>query len=391
MGSILKLRLLRLKDDIWIYVLMMVMAFGLTIVFGISFDEYRPTVLIVDESRSAYSQEMKSDLEGNGVFHFIESDMDQAVVQVREGKAMAAVVIGERFDAEISKGDSVNIGIIRLKEDVLLLSLREQLTGIVSKMAGAARISDITADYIAAAAPIVDREMVKQSAYQGVIEAWTYKNPLEISSVAADLGTSNNNDNLKHSMIGFSLFFSMYTMVFGIGTILYDRQYKTWQRMLITPVSRSAILGGSMIVTFLTGILQLGILIFAGKYLLQIDWGESFLGIMSVAAAFVFSVTALGLLLSGLVKTQAQLSSVSPVVLTSTSMLGGCMWPLDIVNNKVLLFLAELTPQKWALQGMENIASRGMGIEAAFQPTMVLLLMGAIFFLGGVKLVRSFD
>ncbi len=391
MGSILKLRLLRLKDDIWIYVLMMVMAFGLTIVFGISFDEYRPTVLIVDESRSAYSQEMKSDLEGNSVFHFTETDLNQAVEQVKEGKAMAAVVIGARFDAQISKGDSVNLEIIRLKEDILLLSLREQLTGIVSKMAGAARISDITEDYIAAAVPGVDRETVKQSAYQGVREAWTYRNPLEISSVAADLATSNNNDSLKHSMIGFSLFFSMYTMVFGIGTILYDRQYKTWQRMLITPVSRSAILGGSMIVTFLTGILQLGILIIAGKYLLRIDWGESFLGIMSVAAAFVFSVTALGLLLSGLVKTHAQLSSVSPVVLTSTSMLGGCMWPLDIVNNKVLLFLAELTPQKWALQGMENIASRGMGIEAAFQPTLVLLLMGAVFFLGGAKFVRSLD
>jgi ABC-2 type transport system permease protein len=111
----------------------------------------------------------------------------------------------------------------------------------------------------------------------------------------------------------------------------------------------------------------------AGKYLLGVDWGNSMPGVLMVAAAFVFTVTSMGLLLSGVVKTHAQLSSITPVVLTSTSMLGGCAWPLEIVNNKLLLLLAELTPQKWAIQGMENIASKGMGFEAAVFPTLVLL------------------
>ncbi|MEL7658198.1 MAG: ABC transporter permease, partial [Bacillota bacterium] len=214
------------------------------------------------------------------------------------------------------------------------------------------------------------------------------KNPMSIRITEEDSKTENSYDSLKHSMIGFSLFFSMYTMVFGIGTILYDKQYKTWQRMLITPVSRSSILGGSMVVAYLTGAIQLGILVLAGKYLLKIDWGNSTGGVLIVAAAFVFAVTAMGLLLSGVVKTHAQLASITPVILTSTSMLGGCMWPLDIVNNKILLLLAELTPQKWAIQGMENIASRGMGFEAAVLPTLVLLGMGVIFFGFGVKLMK---
>jgi ABC-2 type transport system permease protein len=69
-------------------------------------------------------------------------------------------------------------------------------------------------------------------------------------------------------------------------------------------------------------------------------------------------------------------------------MLGGTMWPLEIVNNKVLLFLAELTPQKWAMQGMLNIAAKGMGFEAAIMPAIVLLTMGIIFFGIGVKTVK---
>ncbi|MGE5629772.1 MAG: ABC transporter permease [Caulobacteraceae bacterium] len=139
---------------------------------------------------------------------------------------------------------------------------------------------------------------------------------------------------------------------------------------------------------YLEGAIQFGVLIIAGKYLFGIDWGSSTAGILTVAAAFVFAVTYLGLMLSGLVKSFSQLSAVTPVVLTSTAMLGGCMWPLDIVNSKVILFMANLTPQKWAMQGMERIASYGQGFEAAILPAAVLLGMGAVFFAVGVKLVR---
>ena len=143
-----------------------------------------------------------------------------------------------------------------------------------------------------------------------------------------------------------------------------------------------------MLVAYLTGAIQIGVLILGGKYLFGIDWGNSLLGVLLVAGAFVFTVTSMGLMLAGLVKTHAQLASITPVILTSTSMLGGCMWPLEIVNNKVLLFLAELTPQKWAMQGIESIASKGMGLEAAIFPTLILLGMGVAFFAVGIKVMK---
>jgi ABC-2 type transport system permease protein len=143
-----------------------------------------------------------------------------------------------------------------------------------------------------------------------------------------------------------------------------------------------------MLAAYLIGAVQLGVLIIAGKYLLGMDWGNSTAGVLLVSGAFVFAVTCLGLMLSGIVKTQSQLSAVTPVVLTSTAMLGGCMWPLEIVNSKIILFLANLTPQKWAIQGMERIASYGQGFEAAVLPSVVLLAMGIVFFIVGVRLVR---
>lgn len=386
MLSIIRLRLLMLRDDFWVYVLMIVMAFGLTAVFGFSFNEYRPTVLIVDEDRSSYSEIFIEEIKANKGFKFINADMGTAAAQVEEGKVLAALIINESFDTEIKSGNKVSLGVIKIKDDTLILSIESQVTSIALKMAGGVRIADITANYIHSQKLEIDRQAIMETAYQGVMDGWKYKNPMEVTTEIAE--SEGGYDSLKHSMIGFSLFFSMYTMVFGIGTILNDRHHKTWQRMLISPVSKPSILGGSMLVAYLTGALQMGILVLSGKYLLGIDWGNSMLGIMMIVCAFVFTVTSMGLMLSGLVKTHNQLSSITPVVLTSTSMLGGCMWPLEIVNNKVLLFLAEMTPQKWAIQGMESIASKGMGFEAAVFPTIVLIAMGVLFFIAGVKIMK---
>ena len=387
MISIVKLRLLRLKDEYLVFVIMTAMALGLTFVFGFSFNGYRPSVILVDEDKSSYSEDFIAELKLIETFNFIDTDLNFASKQVEEGDAIVALVINEGFQNDIQKGNSITIGQIKVKDDTFILTLQESVRSLIMKMAGSKKIAEVTANFISTQKP-VNKEDIENLAYKNVMDSWKFKNPLKVTSTVANTNKNSGYDAMKHSMIGFTIFFSMYTMVFSIGTILSDKQYKTWERMLTSPVSMTSILGGTMIVSFLVGMVQMVVLILGGKYLIGIDWGESIAGIMMVTMVFVFTVTSMGLMLSGIVKTQAQLGAMTPVILTSTSMLGGCMWPLEIVNNKVLLFLAELTPQKWAIQGMENIAAKGMGFEAAIMPTIVLLVMGIIFFSIGVKTVK---
>lgn len=388
MLSIVKLRLLRLRDEYLVFVIMTAMALGLTFIFGFSFNSYRPSVIIVDEDNSLYSKDFIEELRQIETFRFVDMDVNSASKSVEEGDAVVALVINEGFQNNIQKGNKITIGQIKVKDDTYILTLQETVRSLIMKMAGSKKIAEVTADFISSQKP-VNKEEIESYAYKNVMDSWKYKNPLKIISTVADTGENFGYDAMKHSMIGFTVFFSMYTMVFSIGTILSDKQYKTWDRILISPISMPSILGGTMIVSFLVGIIQMAVLVLGGKYLIGIDWGNSTAGIMLVVTVFVFAVTSLGLMLSGIVKTQAQLGAMAPVILTSTSMLGGCMWPLEIVNNKVLLFLAELTPQKWAIQGMEAIAAKGMGFEAAIIPSIVLFAMGIIFFGIGVKMVKQ--
>lgn len=389
MLSVLRLRVKRLKDDVLVILLMTAMALGLTAVFGVSFNTYRPEVVVVDEDQSRYSAMLIDELKENKSYKFIETGMKEGVRLVEEGKVLVAVQIREGFQEDLENGREVFAGFIKIKDDTVVLSLQEAVRGIVTKMAGAIRISEVTADYIGSRKSQADKQTLVLSAYKSTMEYWKYKNPMRITSVVYSTDKESGYDSMKHTMIGFTLFFSMYTMVFSIGTILADKQYRTWQRMLISPVSKAAILGGSMVASYLVGAVQMGILILCGRYLLGVDWGNSIFGVLMISAAFVFTVTSLGLMISAFVKTQAQLGAMVPVILTSTSMLGGCMWPLDIVNNRILLFLANLTPQKWALQGIESIAAHGAGFEAAVQPTVVLLAMGALFFGAGIKVLKT--
>ena len=389
MLSIVKLRLLSLRDNYIVFLIMTAMALGFTAIFGISFNSYRPSVIIVDEDNTIYSKEFIEELKLNKIFKFDDSDKEMATLRVEEGDAFVALIVNEGFHDSIENGNEVTIGQIKVKDDTFLLSLQETVRSIITKMAGSERISKVTADFVSSQKPSADKEKIKTSAYINVMDSWKFKNPLKITSTVANTNIQSGYDSMKQSMIGFSIFFSMYTMVFSIGIILSDKRYKTWDRMLISPVSMSSILGGTMVVSFLVGIMQMSVLILGGKYLFGIDWGSSIAGIMTITTVFVFTITSFGLMLSGIVKTEAQLGAIAPVVLTSTSMLGGTMWPLEIVNNKVLLFLAELTPQKWAMQGMLNIASKGMGFESIIIPSIVLLAMGIIFFTIGVKTVKQ--
>lgn len=389
MLSVIKLRLLRLKDDVMVFVLMTAMAVGFTAIFGASFNEYKPAVLLVDEDKSVYSQRFIAEIKEHKGYSFVETSLEAASKDIEEGRASVGLVISEGFNEQIINADEINIGILKVKDDTVILSLQELVSSITLKMAGGIKTAAITGEFIKTAKPGADLEKIKGTAYDSVMDYWKYKNPITVTTRDATTGFESVYDGLKHSMIGFTIFFSMYTMVFAIGTILSDKQYKTWERMLISPVSKTSILGGSMIVAYFTGAVQMGALILFGKYLLKVDWGNSMVGVLLVSAAFVFAVTSLGLMLSGFIKTQGQLGSLAPIVLTSTSMLGGCMWPLEIVNNKALLFLAELTPQKWAIQGIEGIASKGMGFSSAVLPTAVLIAMGLIYFTIGVRCLNK--
>lgn len=367
-----------MRKNLVIVLLMTFIALALiSLMFGAYSGDFKYTVKICDLVENSFSQKLIPLLEKNNSFNFEIGKYNESIVAVEEGQALASVVL--RDDG---------ISILKTADDANVYAIENLISNTINRINSNIKIAEVTTAYILKDVN-VNNEELENTIYNKAVDHWKYRLPITVKRRLLNINSNKQYDDIKHITIGFILFFSMYGMVFSIGDILEDKKLYTWQRMLISPISKAEILGGNMIVAFITGLFQIILLIMLSKYLLDIDWGNCILGILVVVSAFVFSTTSLGLLLSGTVKTTSQLSALTPIVLTSTSMLGGAMFPLEVVNSKVILFLSNFTPQKWAIKGIEDIVMFGKGFESVILPTIILLTMGILFFVIGVILVKS--
>jgi ABC-2 type transport system permease protein len=191
-----------------------------------------------------------------------------------------------------------------------------------------------------------------------------------------------------HYLIGFTLFFSTFTIVFVGSDILKEKQQKTWQRKLVSPVSNTVIMSSLLIVTFIVGMIQVGIIVLIGNYFLDINWGMDIGLMLIVFAAFVYTFTAIGLLVAGLARTIEQLGAIVPIILISTAMLGGTMWPLEIIQSRILLTLANFMPHKWAMQIISQTAAYGLNVTNYITSVLVLVAMGTVYLIIGIMLSK---
>lgn len=384
MLSLLNLRIKRLKDDIPLLLIMTGMAFLLTFIFGSSFNTgFNPTIAITDNDNSENSRELIEEIQKIPNYNFEITNYSEAIQRVKEFDTITALIIKENFASE----GNGTVDIFTAKESIEGLqfenTLRSKLLLIDHKM----KLNSITKDMF----QLEDIELLKTMQYdvKNTFDIyWNYKKPITTKLNMVSELESNQYDNLLHYLVGFTLFFSTYVLVFGAADILKEKQDYTLQKLLVSPLKKSSIIASNMIVTFMLGFIQVFSLVLLGKYVLNINWGGHIGIILLIYGAFVFCLTSFGMFLSGIIKTHEQLSSITPIILTSSAMLGGCMWPLEIVSSKLLLFISNFMPHKWALQSIEGIIMHDQPISTSVNSLIILIGMGLMFYLLGLRVLK---
>ncbi|WP_105615859.1 ABC transporter permease [Vallitalea okinawensis] len=391
--AILYLRSRTFKNNFIIMLIMVGLGLFLTAIFGTSMGgDYHPPVYIVDLDQSTSSELFIQQLLEHDIFEFHSSDEDKALSQVKNNQAVAAVVIKDEFGENLKQGKEVRVELIKQKDVVETIQLNNLLQSTMQLTASRIQLMKTLYEFIGDTNDIEEESFNSQ-----LIDNYKLYNVRQrhLQSFNSDVITSsdkvsnNSYDNLIHTLIGFTLFFSTFPIVYNIADILSDKKKYTFNRIMISPVSKDIYLAGNMIFTVFQGIIQITILVLAGKYLFNVDWGNQLPLILLVFFTFILAMTCLGLFLSGLVKTYSQLSAITPIVLTSLGMLGGCMWPLEIVTNKVLLTLSNITPHKWALNSIKMLVMNDHGAIEAYQAIAVMLLMSCLFFMVGRRVLRT--
>ena len=223
-----------------------------------------------------------------------------------------------------------------------------------------------------------------------IVLANNKENPIiPVSKEQALTEKENNYSQSLQSLFGFTLFFCIYTVSFTVVEILRDKQNGIWDRFILSSTSKAQIYFGHLLFSFLVGYVQIIMIFLLFRYGLNIDFNGHFYLVYVLIIPYLFSIVALTILLTGLVKTASQFNAVIPLVSVSFAMLGGAYWPIEIVTSKVMILLSKFIPITYGMELLKKgILEKTSWIEIAI-PAGVLCLMGTIMLGIGIQLIEK--
>lgn len=157
--------------------------------------------------------------------------------------------------------------------------------------------------------------------------------------------------------IGMAVFFLFFTVEFGIRGLMEEREEGTLARLLVAPMSPSAIVAGKALASFLVGLVSITLLILASSWLLDAEWGQP-VGLAVLVLAGVLAAVGATALVATLARTPAQASSYASIVAVVGGLLGGTFFPISQAPG-LMAGLRFLSPQGWLMEGFQELASGG--------------------------------
>lgn len=214
---------------------------------------------------------------------------------------------------------------------------------------------------------------------------------ITVETVARSEIVATNEQYRLGVIFGMTLYFSIFSILFLMVNLIEEKVTGTWQRLIFSPLDKVSIYFGQLLHFGMAGLIQIVLALFLLQNLVGFEIGNNYGAISLVLFSFVFSIVALGLVLMGIVHNPQQLQVIIPIVGTSMAMLGGAFWPLEVVNNRLLLFLGDLMPIRYGIEGMTGAVLRNESINQLARPILILILMGCLFMLIGIQLMERME
>lgn len=181
-----------------------------------------------------------------------------------------------------------------------------------------------------------------------------------------------------HSFAGMGVQFLLFAAA-NLGVeILLERQRGIWKRLRSAPVSKRTLLAAKTASMTIVALMSL-LVSFAFAIVV---WGVriqgSVVGFLAVAAACSAMAAAFGLLIAALGRTPAATRGATTLAILLMVMLGGA-WVPTFIFPAWLQRVTFAVPARWAVDGLDAMTWRGIGLSGAVAPTLVMLGFAALF------------
>jgi len=110
--------------------------------------------------------------------------------------------------------------------------------------------------------------------------------------------------------------------------------------------------------------------------------------VIFISALYVLLVIAVSTLLISVVKNISQAGVITSLLAVAFAMLGGALWPLEIVESKLVIGLRWLSPVYYGMETLKRVTIYGETLGNVFTYLLVMILLTVVLLVVGIYLLE---
>jgi ABC-2 type transport system permease protein len=330
------------------------------------FDDPTFPVGIVDKDSGPLGAELRRSLEREKTLELESLDDAESLAKlVRRGAMSAGIVLPRGYDENLRAGKRVRVELLVDQTKGFPAAVRSLVARAVAEQGAELQAASFAARHTG------------RPFAQGLAEA--RRTARLVSNVSVGVKTETVGKAERQSYlppgVGYQapsnlLLFVFITSLAGSAVLIESRRLGVTRRMLGTPTASRTILAGETLSRFSTAAFQALFIFIVGTVLFGVSWGTP-IGATLVIVLFVLVGTSVGMLFGTIFRTPEQAGAIGAPMGIAAGMLGGCMWPLEIVP-KTMQQIGHIFPHAWAMDAWIELIGRGGGVGDVSRELAVL-------------------
>ncbi|MFN8035111.1 MAG: ABC transporter permease [Acidimicrobiia bacterium] len=293
-----------------------------------------------------------------------ESSLRRAV---RRGNVAGGVVVPRGYDAALRAGRSATVLLVLDRGQPDSEAVRSRLSSVVAHQRAVVQAARFA---VREAGGRFDARLRQARALAA------RSTELRVVTTTAGHSALSNVNVAGYETAGELVLFLFLVSLTGAGDIVESRRLGVSRRVLASPTTPGTLILGEGLGRLLIAALQGAFTIVMGSLFFSFRWGDP-VAVLAVVTTFAIVSTSVCLLVATIARTPEQATSIGPPIGIGLAMLGGCMWPLEIVGP-TMRTVGHLTPHAWALDAFIELMGGDSGLVDILPQLLVLLGFAAV-------------
>ncbi len=181
---------------------------------------------------------------------------------------------------------------------------------------------------------------------------------------------------------------SMTLVLITSMAIVRERERGTLEQLVVTPIARTSIMLGKLAPFLMIGYVQITVVLLLGKLVFHVPIRGSLFSLYALSFPFMVASLGVGLLLSTLVKTQAQAVQLGFFYLLPNILLSGFMFP-RIAMPAPAQWIGTLLPLTYYLDVLRGVLIKGVPFTQLIDEGLILSGFGVVLIALAVRRFRK--